>query len=363
VFVSPGDVLVYNSSAVSNAWCYNINTSTSCSNAEGFPYLPPAFGHQTLALVFRYGNATNDAMDADWFSVFPLSLGSQQVSTWVVPLFVPPVSQLWLAAWDTYQYDNTGSVTVSLSRTPAVCPSTRPSSSTGTIAAPISSSTAGKAFSDPRIVGFWGQDLYVAGQAGNVYSLLSDGEVQLNARFVQLQAEDIQCPTNSATFCVNHTGTYFGSLSLALKTGERVVIDAGSVSDGFNDVSVNGHSLSTGQQLPSAPSNSLARMQTRLKGLSAPTSAFSVLRLSHREIRVTAGLYLLDIANMDGYMDLVAVQVSCWHCMEKAQPEGLLGRTWDRDARLRVDDEEVDAYRVQSKGLFGCSIKDRKCVV
>ena len=71
---------------------------------------------------------------------------------------------------------------------------------------PASSSTAGRAFSDPRVIGFWGQDMYIEGVCGQVYSLLSDSDVQLNARIVRLEAADIHCPDSSSTYCTAHTG-------------------------------------------------------------------------------------------------------------------------------------------------------------
>ena len=216
-----------------------------------------------------------------------------------------------------------------------------------------SSSTAGRAYSDPRIGGFWGQDVYVEGVGGEVYSLLSDADVQVNVRFELVSGSSIHCPQYSSTPCFNHTGTYFGALAIAMSTGQRLVVEAGDLHSGFSLVRVD-------EAVAPATSSPLHRLK-QLLGLDSHSSTFSVEHVSYRELRVQAGLYTIDVSNMDHYVDVSAVRVTCWKCMEKAEPEGLLGRTWRMDAPVPTDDAAVDSYRVPEHNLYGCSSKDTDC--
>ena len=64
-------------------------------------------------------------------------------------------------------------------------------------------------------------------------------------------------------------------------------------------------------------------------------------------------------------MDFVRVQVACWDCMVGeggARPEGLLGRTWDREAAFtaREADEVVERYRERDGDVWGCNTLDDK---
>lgn len=82
LYVTGGDTLFYTSNSLTNAWC---NTATSCSNAAGQTSF--LYSYRVLALVFRYGNASTDPNDANWFAVFnyvtiPVT---PQTSTWIVP--------------------------------------------------------------------------------------------------------------------------------------------------------------------------------------------------------------------------------------------------------------------------------------
>ena len=90
-----------------------------------------------------------------------------------------------------------------------------------------------------------------------------------------------------------------------------------------------------------------------------------VTRLSARQLRVQAGDYTLHIDNMDGYMDLTAVDVQCWACLEQGHLslDGLLGQTWNSSARMVHDEEGVEQFRVQGDDEAGCSsaMHDRHC--
>ena len=90
-----------------------------------------------------------------------------------------------------------------------------------------------------------------------------------------------------------------------------------------------------------------------------------VTRLSARQLRVQAGDYTLHIDNMDGYVDLSAVDVQCWACLEQGHLslDGLLGQTWQATARIVHDVEGVEQFRVVGDDEAACSsaVHDRHC--
>ena len=261
----------------------------------------------------------------------------------------------------------------------------------------VPSSTSAAAFSDPRFRGFWGQSFYVSGAVGGVYSLLTSPQLQLNARFTYLR--NISCPHvdgHDVSNCFQEEGTYFGSMALRVQGGHWLSIVGGAVADGFASVQLNdkhtlkvGDSVSVGQPgATDSPSTSRARQQlSRLqrgqpqrstgeqpqrRGAAAPEAsvatssppALSVSRPSDRTLRVQAGDYVLQIDNMDGYVDITALDVACWACLEQGrmQLDGLLGQTWNPSAVILQSEEEVEAFRVQGDDLLGCQhMHDRFC--
>ena len=255
------------------------------------------------------------------------------------------------------------------------------SSSAPTLSSSSSTSSAA-AFSDPRFVGFWGQSFYVGGVVGGVYSLLSDAEVQLNAMFVY--RTNISCPVVEGRVvdnCFQHKGTYFGSVAVRVQGGEWVVVAGGGVEQGFSGVTLSdrrevhvGEEVSMGQ-VGGSLSQSRAddgdikrrlRAHTGDSSLTTPPTsstvapALSVHRVSHRRLLVCAGTYSLTIDNMDGYVDLTAVDVTCWRCItDELQPEGLLGRTWDATVEVGgqagSSDAEAEQYRERDDDLTGCN--------
>ena len=211
------------------------------------------------------------------------------------------------------------------------------------VTAPSSSSTgAASAYSDPRFHGFWHQDFYVAGREGAVYSLLSDADVQLNAYFVQLQR--IRCPLTDegrvVDRCFDHPGTFFGVLAMITSAGDHLRITAGDVSTGFHNVTLNGRPL-----LPAF---------SRLSQSAFTSPSLSLRFLSGRSLWVQAGLYSLQVDNVDLYVDVARVEVVSWdELVARVRPEGLIGRTWNASAGAPADDEEVEAYRERDDNILG----------
>ena len=149
---------------------------------------------------------------------------------------------------------------------------------------------------------------------------------------------------------------------------------------GFASVTINGLSLYTGMThgmrvdaLSNSTNDDDLLHHQHEAGVSSLTTDHSshpslfVNRTSHRSLIVHAGLYELRLDNQDGYVDFVSVQVACWECMVGEgglRPEGLLGRTWERERQFsaREDDAELARYREQHDDVFGCSYHyDRFC--
>ena len=218
--------------------------------------------------------------------------------------------------------------------------------------------------------GFWGQDLFVGGVGGNVYSLLSDARTLINTRFVQLSAEDIRCPATSpetydplGTPCTAETGTHMGDLLVKTSSGHVVTLVAGAADEGFSSVTVNGAELSVDE----TRGRESKRLSPSLRALlprdadSELEAAFSVHRLEARKVRIVAGLYELTVHNMDAYLDVAQLRARSWSAMvERAQPEGILGMTWNATASLAMSEAEVDEYRERDGQLLGCNFARQK---
>ena len=284
----------------------------------------------------------------------------------------------------------------------------------------VSASTGpGSAFSDPRFVGFWGQEWYVGGEAGGVYNLLSDSQVQVNALFVYLS--NVTCPVQQdgtpVDQCFDEAGTYFGQVAIRVQGGEWVRVVGGPVTEGFASVDMaegvavrvgDSHrvlrsgggsersalsgEVSADSSLPSPTfptSRALQQLQraglhSRLRGgvrtaggtgsdgtsastLDSPlldTPVLSVHRTSARRLTVSAGAYTFTLSNMDGYVDVTRLHSTCWDCVtHHLQPDGLLGQTWNKTANIRGQSEkEVEEYREMDDQLLGCHLlHDRFC--
>ena len=116
----------------------------------------------------------------------------------------------------------------------------------------FSSSSSGNAaaYSDPYFAGFWRQLFYVHGRPNNVYSIISDMDVQLNALFVFL--DSVTCPTLPANttarvHCSSHAGTYFGEMAFRTASGDLLHIVAGGVEEGLQAVTVTSAAGGTSQ--------------------------------------------------------------------------------------------------------------------
>ena len=185
----------------------------------------------------------------------------------------------------------------------------------------------GAALGDPQLKGFLGQSFQVHGLDGGIYSVLSQKDVQVNARFTFLESG--RCPPSSIeTPCWSHPGSYFGALSIRTQSGARLLIQSGSAATGFAVVELDGQQLSFSQPAPASSSD----------------SSIAVRILNAWQVEVTVGLYTMQLDNSDLFINLVSVRVSDWSKLVRdVQPHGLLGQTWKRQ-QSGLDVKEVEGH-------------------
>ena len=240
-------------------------------------------------------------------------------------------------------------------------------SSSSTLPAIQSSTASGRAYSDPYFAGFWQQVFYLHGRDGEVYSILSDELVQLNARLTFLT--NITCPSSdqdtapsaetARVHCSDHAGTYFGEMALtALISSSLATVDspdalstlyihAGPVDSGFTTVTVNDAPLSVNDTYDAPSASALSSR-----------SSLSVHRSSARSLTVHVGLYELLIENSDRYMDLVEVRITNWTALlQTVQPEGVLGCTWNRTTPIPPEEA---THRELNANLTGINTRSNK---
>ena len=213
---------------------------------------------------------------------------------------------------------------------------------------------ASSAVGDPLFVGLCGQVYQVHGMDGAVYSLLSQSSLSINARFVFLTSG--RCPVVNGErlhYCWSHPGSYFGAVSVQTATGDRLELLAGSASQGYARVALNGRELSVGN------------------GSLVEGYGMSVLRSTSHALHIVVGNYELRLENSDAFINLVAIRVTDWQqLLAVDQPHGLLGQTWSNEActadkrRQRqtnadgtmslphVIEGDVDDYATSSDDLF-----------
>jgi len=186
------------------------------------------------------------------------------------------------------------------------------------------STTTPSVSGDPQFVGLRGQSFQVHGIDGAVYNLISDVDVQINARFSFLDADaQRQCPVMPSTgkrsaACWTHPGSYLTEMGVQLAT-------------------------------PAA-----AGLVVYVDGVKGSSSTSVVELLSTHEVRVTGGRFSVEVENVDGFINIRRVEVSGG--LSGLTSHGLLGQTWSTQrhaSSLKVIEGEVDDYVVAENDVFG----------
>ena len=165
---------------------------------------------------------------------------------------------------------------------------------------------------DPQFTGLRGQTYQVHGVPDEVFSIVSDVDLQYNSRFVLLK--EGSCPNQQGksvdTPCFTHPGTYLGELGLETTAGDRIYIQAGSATSGFQQITLNDRELQPGDHHV-------------LKALPGRTQGYVRLISTHRVI-VQAGNFWFEFTNSDMFVNQRVAMIDA----KQETSHGLLGQTW-----------------------------------
>ena len=196
---------------------------------------------------------------------------------------------------------------------------------------------------DPQFTGLRGQRFQVHGVSGTVYNLITDGALQVNARFDFLASGGGPHADVIATQPWTHPGTYMGAMSFQVRRSgnsshvDVVVVEAGGPEEGFASVSINGQRVTRPHTWQSESSSELS-----VSGSATLTGQFvhsHVLELHTRQFH-------FRLVSSDRFINhgvAPTVPLHALHC------HGLLGQTrLDRrySTALRYVEGSVDDYAV-----------------
>jgi hypothetical protein len=225
------------------------------------------------------------------------------------------------------------------------------SSSSSLRSSPSSSTGVSSAMGDPQFVCFLGQSYQVHGVDQVVYSILSDPDVSLTARFGFLASG--RCVHRQPhILCWSHPGSYFVAVGVRSAGGDRLHIESGSAEHGFDSVVLNG------RRLYANSSDSVVGRRH-----ASGSAALVVTLVSAHHLVVDVGLYSVVVHNCDRFVNIASVDVSSWSQLTTVkQPHGLLGQSWrvsstDDEAagEIRGLEGMVDDYAEAHHELLGCS--------
>ena len=209
---------------------------------------------------------------------------------------------------------------------------------------------SGSALGDPVFTSFHGVRYQVHGLSGQVYVVLSDPQLLINARFTFLSTGE--CPPAAvSTLCFSHPGSYFGSLALRSRGGSRLLLQPGAASEGFSSIELDGAAvLHLGT--PRHSSSQSSRVRSKDGGI-------HITVLDAWRVDIEAGNYRLRVDSSDRFVNIAAITVNDWSSMvRELKPHGLLGQTWrvpDNTAAHKQTPKEgtVDDYVEVDNDLFG----------
>ena len=188
---------------------------------------------------------------------------------------------------------------------------------------------------DPQFVGLHGQSYQIHGIDGAIYAIISERELQMNARFNYVNGPR-KCPIMPSTkkpsaACWSHAGSYLTEIGIKTADGGTVRIVAGAPSKGFQSVEINGRML-------------------------AEKDEAIVRRVSTHELLVRVGDWTLELENIDEFVNIRSAQLRADRFSSDYRRHGLLGQTVVNkryNNQLKVIEGEVDDYVIASASIFG----------
>jgi len=197
---------------------------------------------------------------------------------------------------------------------------------------------------DPQFVGLRGQSFQVHGIDGAVYNIVSDSNLQVNARFVFLS--EGKCPTVNGKVepnCWSHPGSYLGEMSFQQVVDGKLhqaLVSAGSAMNGFDSVSVDGEELEVGQ--------------------SVKFGSFEIELKSTHHVTIQTEQFLFELSNSDQFINQAVTPLVS---LSKLTCHGLLGQTHKAkvyNSAARYIEGEVDDYVISDSDLFGTQFNYNK---
>jgi hypothetical protein len=192
---------------------------------------------------------------------------------------------------------------------------------------------------DPQFVGLRGQTYQVHGIDGGIYNLVSSPTTQVNAEFRFLS--EGQCPMFDgipAMNCWAHAGSYLSAIGVQQVIDGKVhqlKLVAGSATQGYASVEVDGVALSVGQSYDD-------------------TADFTVEYVSSHSVAVTTAEFRYLYDNSDMFINQAVSTRVPLSSMTKTH--GLFGQTHQRkiySTALRYIAGGVDDYLIADNNLFG----------
>jgi len=201
--------------------------------------------------------------------------------------------------------------------------------------------TPGEIAGDPQFTGLRGQTYQVHGVPDEVFSIVSDVDLQYNSRFVLLKQGS--CPSIDGkvidTPCFTHPGTYLGELGLETAAGDRLYIQSGAATAGFAQITLNDREVQVGEHVA-------------LKALEGRSHGYVRLVSTHRVI-VQAGNFWFEFTNSDMFVNQRVAMIDA----KQETSHGLLGQTWstviyDAAATIPWIEGSVFDYAMADHQLF-----------
>ena len=211
-----------------------------------------------------------------------------------------------------------------------------------------------------QFVGLLGQSYQVHGIDGEIYNLISDRLLQVNARFTFQSSGGCDTGASGAAVysCWTHPGLYLSAVGLRTAAGDTLTVNAGEGPQGFDALIINGQRT----QMATAEA---AKWPISLSSADSTLPPLTIRRVDQRTLTIAnAGLYTLTLQSSDSLLNVVGLQVgSMSRLTDTIQSHGLIGQTW----QLRTDGVEVAAiegrmeeYMEQRGELLGCAFAFNK---
>ena len=330
---------------------YSHNTPSHVSIAVGL-YMVTSSGSEFTALALANGGNSINAINYDvalgrflvqnasnfYYPTTYLSAGQTLPTTYSYALCIIAAAKYNLLTDESDQVESeyTGGNTL-----PNTFSDTGPGVITGVNLAMNIVTTGSGVNGDPQFIGLRGQSFQVHGIDQRIYNIISDRQALVNARFTFLEGPR-SCPIlpftkRQSNACWSHAGSYLSAIAVAVfsssNTGNgstQYHFISGAASSGFTSILLNNVTIK-------ATANTYDDAFTSHHGLTV---------LSSHEVRFVAGPFVLEVENIDNFLNIRSVATVYGN---QLRSHGLLGQTWNDKTyagKVKEIEGEVDDYTV-----------------